>query len=83
MNNLLEDLMYAAGITAQGGWDEMDDYQQQAVEKLVELVVKECANICLNNAATYQYSFTPARAQLAESTSKYCALLIKEHFGVE
>ena len=83
MNNLLEHLMYTTGMTAQGCWDEMDEYQQQAVERLVQAVVKECANICLNNAATYQYSFTPARAQLAESTSKYCALLIKEHFGVE
>ena len=30
MNNKLEDLMYQAGLTAQGCWDEMDSYDMAA-----------------------------------------------------
>ena len=43
MNKKLEDLMYQSGLTAQGCWDEMDDYERQAIEKLSELIVRECA----------------------------------------
>ena len=43
MNKKLEDLMYQSGLTAQGCWDEMDDYDRQAIEKLSELIVRECA----------------------------------------
>lgn len=43
MNNKLEDLMYQSGLTAQGCWDEMDDYDRRAIEKLAELIVRECA----------------------------------------
>jgi hypothetical protein len=40
MNERLEDLMYLSGMTAQGCWDSMDDYQRQAVEKFAQLIVK-------------------------------------------
>ena len=33
MNDNLEHLMYQAGLTAQGCWDEMDDYNRQALRK--------------------------------------------------
>ena len=44
MNSRLEDLMYRAGLTAQGCWDSMDDYDQKAIEKFAQLIVRECAN---------------------------------------
>lgn len=44
MNEHLEDLMYHAGLTASGCWDEMDDYDRKAIEKFAELIVKECEN---------------------------------------
>ena len=47
MNQRLEDLMYQAGLTAQGSWDSMDPYDQQAVERFAELIVRECANVAL------------------------------------
>jgi hypothetical protein len=53
------------------------------IEKFAELIIKECASICEINGNTYMYSFTPAKARLAESTSKYCGTMIKKHFGVE
>ena len=43
MNSRLEDLMYRAGLTAQGCWDSMDDYDQKAIEKFAALIVAECA----------------------------------------
>ena len=45
MNQKLEDLMYHAGLTAQGCWDEMDEYDRKAIEKFAELIVKECMNV--------------------------------------
>ena len=40
--NKIDDLMYQAGLTAQGCWDEMDDYAKQEIEKFAELIVREC-----------------------------------------
>ena len=45
MNQKIEDLMYHAGLTAQGCWDEMDEYDKQAIEKFAELIVKECIQV--------------------------------------
>ena len=51
--------------------------------KFAELIVLECASICELNGQSYKFSFTPAKAKLAESTSSYCGIMIKKHFGVE
>lgn len=53
------------------------------VDLLVELIVRECARICFENGASYAYSFTPKKAQLAESSSVYCGQLIKKRFGIK
>ena len=45
MNQKIEDLMYHAGLTAQGCWDEMDEYDKQAIEKFAKLIVKECIQV--------------------------------------
>lgn len=45
----LDDLMYHAGMTAQGCWDEMDSYQQEAIMKLSQLIAKECMDIIVQN----------------------------------
>jgi hypothetical protein len=39
--------MYQAGLTAQGSWDSMDPYDQKAIERFAELIVRECANVAL------------------------------------
>ena len=31
MNNQFDNLMYEAGLTAQGCWDEMDEYDRNAI----------------------------------------------------
>lgn len=45
MNEQIEHCLYQAGLTAQGCWDEMDDYTKQGIEKFAELIVKECARV--------------------------------------
>lgn len=55
MNNKVEDLMYRSGLTAQGCWDEMDAYDREAIEKLVELTVKECSLIVANQGQFLRY----------------------------
>lgn len=47
MTTKFDELMYQSGLTAQGCWDEMDEYDRTAVMKFAELIVKECAEICL------------------------------------
>ena len=41
MNERIDDLMYKAGLTAQGSWDEMDKYDQAAILRLVNLVIED------------------------------------------
>jgi hypothetical protein len=45
MNKRIEDLIYQAGLTAQGCWDEMDPYDRDAILNLVESVIRECAQV--------------------------------------
>ena len=49
------------------------DGKETDLEKIAELIVKECANIAHNK----QYKHSPAH------TVGDCATAIKEHFGVE
>jgi hypothetical protein len=44
MNQRIEHCLYQAGLTAQGCWDELDDYTKQGIEKFAQLIVKECVN---------------------------------------
>ena len=74
MNQKLQDLMYHSGLTAQGCWDEMDEYDKQAIEKFAELIVKECVDICDQVQWQYgQYTFTATTVKNR----------VREHFGVE
>jgi len=45
MNPHVEDLLYQAGLTAQGCWEDLDTYTQEAIEQLVLIAVQECANL--------------------------------------
>ena len=68
MNEKLEDLMYRAGLTAQGCWDSMDQYDREAIEKFAELIVRECAEL----------ADEPTSRPFESYGEK-----IKKHFGVE
>jgi hypothetical protein len=92
MNEQIKQLMLEARLGPAlllhhwGKIDALTDSEQEDLERLekfAELIVKECASICELNGQSYKYSFTPAKARLAESTSNHCGLMIKKHFGVE
>jgi hypothetical protein len=76
MNERFESLMYHAGMTAQGCWDEMDSYQREAVEKFAELIVRECADIARNTDLEDVEGGDSAVLRAAGEQ-------IKQHFGVE
>ena len=71
MNERIEDLMYRAGLIAQGCWDEMDSYDKQAIEKFAELIVRECAELVKDFYQEDEFTCYSAKTE------------IKEHFGVE
>ncbi len=45
MPTVFDDLMYKAGMTAQGCWDEFDDYQRGAILQFAELIVRQSSTI--------------------------------------
>lgn len=71
MNDRLEDLYYQSGITAQGCWDHMDDYDRKAVEKLVQLIIQDCAASVKDYYQEDQFNCVNAGQR------------ILEHFGFE
>jgi len=70
MNQKYEDLLYQAGLTASGCWDELGTYEQEAIERFAELIVAECINTVSDCSVEYC-----TRPQIVNE--------IKEHFGVE
>lgn len=68
MNKQFDDLMYSAGLTAQGCWDQMDEYDRDAILKFAQLIVAECAKV----------------ADIAdENKCEWIGGNILTHFGVE
>lgn len=75
MNNQFDNLMYEAGLTAQGCWDEMDEYDRNAILKFAELIVRECAQVSEDDITDGDACCT--------NTADRIARQIKKHFGVE
>ncbi len=67
-NEKFDDLLYQSGLTAQGCWDQMDDYDRAAIEQFSELIVRECMDTVSNCKGTTKFDHWIA---------------IKEHFGVK
>lgn len=77
MNERIESLMYLAGLTAQGCWDELGAYEREAIKKFAESIVQECASIALKSGSVSNKS----EVAVAEADRIYHK--IQEHFGVE
>lgn len=75
MNERLEDLMYRAGLTAQGCWDSMDSYDKEAIEKFANLIVSESINV-----VNRRYMGDNNREDFEV---RRCVEDLKEHFGVQ
>ena len=41
MDELIEHCMYESGLTAQGCWDELDDYAKEAILRFGELLLRD------------------------------------------
>ena len=67
MTDKFEQLMYQAGLTAQGCWDEMDDYDRKAIERLAELIVLDC----IDNVKAWE-----------KDSRNHISYLLKNHYGV-
>ena len=46
MNEIIEHCMYESGLTADGCWNELDDYAKESIERFAVLIVKKCAELC-------------------------------------
>lgn len=66
-SNPIDSLMYHSGLTAQGCWDQFDNYDQQAILKFAELIIKECAEIAACNGHVSGFALKD---------------LIKNHFNI-
>ena len=74
MNDQFENLMYHAGLTASGCWDQMDSYDHTAIEKFAELIVQECIDI-----------IAPYTVRMSRPGEEYLHPIqeIKKNFGVK
>jgi hypothetical protein len=79
MNERIEHCLYQAGLTAQGCWDELDDYAKEGIEKFAELIVKECVSVVENLSPGYD----DYRNQIEDAFRGDCVSQIKQHLGVE
>jgi hypothetical protein len=67
-------LHYHSGLVAQGCWDELDEYDREAIRRFGELIVKECAEIAdVERPSSIGCGYI----------TKTKGMLIREHFGVE
>lgn len=79
MTDRFDELMYQAGITAQGCWDEMDGYDRDAILNFAELIVKECISTVENLSPGYD----DYRNQIEDAFRGDCVAELKHKFGVE
>jgi hypothetical protein len=75
MNERIKHCLYQAGLTAQGCWDELDDYAKQGIEKFAELIVAECMEVFSKDLPE------PGDGRMLEVVDRVCN--VAEHFGVE
>lgn len=50
--DIFSTLHYQSGLVAQGCWDELDDYDREAIRRFGDLVVQECINACGSDFGT-------------------------------
>lgn len=77
MNDKIEHCLYESGLTAQGCWDELDDYAKQSILRFAELIVQET----IKEMASQMLHFGMDESN---NPAFYKAVnKVKEHFGVE
>ena len=76
MNEQINDLMYRAGLTAQGCWDSMDDYDRDAILKFAELIIQDVMNLFGDERISLHY----LEQSCCEDSVYLLQSKIKEHF---
>jgi hypothetical protein len=75
MNKAFDDLIYQSGLIADGCWDELGTYEQEAIERFSKLMVEEACQAFWSEAC---HVSDLAYEEYSRNSKK-----IKEHFGVE
>ena len=77
MNDKFEDLLYNSGLTSQGCWDKLDEWDREAVLKFGELIVRNCIDEMVQQMWNYgiDESNNPSFYKAVEKA--------KQHFGVK
>lgn len=78
MNEIIEHCMYESGLTADGCWNELDDYAKEAIERFADLIVRECAELC----STHEMADEPF-GEKSYRKGRHFDVMIRQHFGVE
>jgi len=77
MNERIKELAKEAGITTNLDTDyyerDMNKWVDYFSEKLAELIVRECADVCRDQPNTYAL----------KKDRDNCAIAVEQHFGVE
>jgi hypothetical protein len=79
MNDRIEQCLYLSGLTAQGCWDELDDYAKQGIHKFAEMIIRECIELCAKEHAHSIHTL----AGPWNSAINRCKENIATQFGVE
>jgi len=75
--DIFSKLHYQSGLVASGCWDQLDEYDREAIKRFGDLIVRECADICMEMATKC------AGLEGDGALAKDCAYWIKKDFGVE
>jgi hypothetical protein len=67
------DLLYQSGLIADGCWEELDTYTQEAIERLFQMTVLKCAD----------KAHELIKSDGDEFPLQAVSYRIKQHFGVE
>lgn len=47
-NETIDDILYESGLVAQGCWDELDEYDREAIVTAIKLTAQRCFEISNN-----------------------------------
>jgi len=78
MNEQIENCLYQAGLTAQGCWDELDDYARQGIEEFADLLIKQCIFEIVHECVLNHSTNTSVQNFMVVATKR-----IQEKFGIE
>jgi hypothetical protein len=75
--DIFERLHYHSGLVAQGCWDELDEYDREAIVRFGDLIVQECIKVArrtiLSGSGVDPDTFIGTVTTVEE---------IKQHFGI-